>query len=100
MQSSKQQQQQQQQQPDCETGTFPIERRGALPRATRLHAPSSGLATRPRFPYLGSMTAEAGAPAHPPITRTQVAAAVMGNALEFYDFTTYTIFAVDIGKAF
>jgi MFS family permease len=29
-----------------------------------------------------------------------VAAAVMGNALEFYDFTTYTIFAVDIGKAF
>ena len=24
----------------------------------------------------------------------------MGNALEFYDFTTYTIFAVDIGKAF
>ncbi len=24
----------------------------------------------------------------------------MGNGLEFYDFTTYTIFAVDIGKAF
>ena len=37
---------------------------------------------------------------HPPITGRQVAAAVMGNALEFYDFTTYTIFAVDIGKAF
>jgi MHS family citrate/tricarballylate:H+ symporter-like MFS transporter len=46
------------------------------------------------------MTAAATAPHHPPITRTQVAAAVMGNALEFYDFTTYTIFAVDIGKAF
>jgi MHS family citrate/tricarballylate:H+ symporter-like MFS transporter len=37
---------------------------------------------------------------HPPITGRQVTAAVMGNALEFYDFTTYTIFAVDIGKAF
>jgi MHS family citrate/tricarballylate:H+ symporter-like MFS transporter len=37
---------------------------------------------------------------HPTITSRQVAAAVMGNALEFYDFTTYTIFAVDIGKAF
>ena len=47
------------------------------------------------------MTAEAVPPeTHPRITRTQVAAAVMGNALEFYDFTTYTIFAVDIGKAF
>jgi MFS transporter, MHS family, citrate/tricarballylate:H+ symporter len=47
------------------------------------------------------MTAEAVPPeTHPRITRTQVAAVVMGNALEFYDFTTYTIFAVDIGKAF
>jgi MHS family citrate/tricarballylate:H+ symporter-like MFS transporter len=59
-----------------------------------------GLATRRSFPYLGGMTATATAPIHPPISRTQVAAAVMGNALEFYDFTTYTIFAVDIGKAF
>ncbi|HLI65198.1 MAG TPA: MFS transporter [Caulobacteraceae bacterium] len=47
------------------------------------------------------MTAEAiPLESHPHITRTQVTAAVMGNALEFYDFTTYTIFAVDIGKAF
>jgi MHS family citrate/tricarballylate:H+ symporter-like MFS transporter len=46
------------------------------------------------------MTVEADPQAHPPITRTQVAAAVMGNALEFYDFTVYTVFAVDIGKAF
>jgi MHS family citrate/tricarballylate:H+ symporter-like MFS transporter len=38
--------------------------------------------------------------AHPPISRRQVAAAVIGNALEFYDFTTYTIFAVDIGACF
>ncbi len=37
------------------------------------------------------MTAEAVPPeTHPRITRTQVAAAVMGNALEFYDFTTCT----------
>ncbi|HLK23855.1 MAG TPA: MFS transporter [Caulobacteraceae bacterium] len=46
------------------------------------------------------MTASAASSEHPRITRTQVAAAVMGNGLEFYDFTTYTIFAVDIGKAF
>lgn len=45
-------------------------------------------------------SAPAEGAAHPPITRTQVTAAVMGNALEFYDFTTYTIFAVDIGQAF
>jgi hypothetical protein len=39
MQSSKQQQQQQQQ-PDCETGTLPIERRGASPRRRRADARS------------------------------------------------------------
>ncbi len=36
----------------------------------------------------------------PPIKRRHVTAAVIGNALEFYDFTTYTIFAVAIGHAF
>lgn len=35
-----------------------------------------------------------------PITRTHVAAAVLGNGLEFYDFTTYAFFAVQIGRAF
>ena len=35
-----------------------------------------------------------------PITRGQITAAVMGNALEFYDFTTYALFAVQIGKTF
>jgi len=44
--------------------------------------------------------AEAPNTTRTPITRTHVAAAVMGNALEFYDFTVYTVFAVDIGKAF
>ena len=34
------------------------------------------------------------------ISRRQITAAVIGNALEFYDFTTYTVFAVDIGHAF
>jgi MFS family permease len=39
--------------------------------------------------------------ATPPVIKTRhVAAAVIGNALEFYDFTTYTIFAVSIGHAF
>ena len=36
----------------------------------------------------------------PPISARQITAAVMGNALEFYDFTTYTLFAVQIGKTF
>ena len=34
------------------------------------------------------------------ITPRQVTAAVIGNALEFYDFTTYAYFAVQIGHAF
>jgi MFS family permease len=75
----------------------PIARLRAVVRQFR---GGEGLATGRRFPYLDGMTAAATAAHHPPITRTQVAAAVMGNALEFYDFTTYTIFAVDIGKAF
>jgi MFS family permease len=37
---------------------------------------------------------------HPAITPRQVTAAVIGNALEFYDFTTYAFFAVQIGHAF
>lgn len=36
----------------------------------------------------------------PPVSRTVVAAAVAGNAMEFFDFTTYAFFAVYIGKAF
>jgi MFS family permease len=36
----------------------------------------------------------------PIIKRRHVAAAVAGNALEFYDFTTYATFAVAIGHAF
>ncbi len=41
------------------------------------------------------------AAAEPPvIKRRHVTAAVVGNALEFYDFTTYAFFAVQIGHAF
>jgi len=41
------------------------------------------------------------AAAEPPlIKRRHVTAAVAGNALEFYDFTTYAFFAVQIGQAF
>ena len=36
----------------------------------------------------------------PEIRRRHVAAAMVGNALEFYDFTTYAFFAVQIGHAF
>lgn len=34
------------------------------------------------------------------LSRRHVAAAVIGNALEFYDFVTYAFFAVQIGQAF
>ncbi len=37
---------------------------------------------------------------YPPITIRQVAAAVAGNALEFYDFTIYATFASQIGASF
>lgn len=36
----------------------------------------------------------------PLIRRRHVTAAVIGNALEFYDFTTYAFFSVAIGQAF
>lgn len=36
----------------------------------------------------------------PPPSRSTVFACVLGNALEFYDFTTYTFFAVAIGRSF
>ncbi|HWA64170.1 MAG TPA: MFS transporter [Caulobacteraceae bacterium] len=44
-----------------------------------------------------AMAPEASAPS---VGRRQVAAAVVGNALEFYDFITYATFAVQIGRAF
>jgi len=34
------------------------------------------------------------------ITRRHIVAATLGNALEFYDFTTYAFFAIQIGHAF
>lgn len=40
------------------------------------------------------------ATAAPSISRKSVAAAVAGNALEFYDFVIYAYFAIYIGKAF
>ncbi len=35
-----------------------------------------------------------------PIAKRHVTAAVVGNALEFYDFTTYAFFAAQIGRSF
>jgi MHS family citrate/tricarballylate:H+ symporter-like MFS transporter len=34
-----------------------------------------------------------------PLTKRQIAAVTAGNALEFYDFVTYTFFATQIGRA-
>lgn len=41
-----------------------------------------------------------GQTAHPALDRKAVGAVVLGNALEFYDFTLYAFFAVPIGAAF
>ena len=38
--------------------------------------------------------------AEPPLRKRHLAAAVVGNALEFYDFTTYAYFAIQIGDTF
>ena len=40
-----------------------------------------------------------GADRGPTLTKSQVAAVTAGNALEFYDFVTYTFFATQIGHA-
>ena len=42
----------------------------------------------------------ATAAVHPSAPGRQIAAAVVGNALEFYDFTTYALFAVALGHTF
>jgi MFS family permease len=39
-------------------------------------------------------------PGLPGLKRRHIAAATLGNALEFYDFLTYTFFAIQIGHAF
>lgn len=46
------------------------------------------------------MTMTATTPGHPALNRKAVGAVVLGNALEFYDFTLYAFFAVPIGAAF
>ncbi len=43
---------------------------------------------------------QAAGTAHPKLESKAVAAVVLGNALEFYDFTIYAFFAVPIGEAF
>ncbi len=45
-------------------------------------------------------TAPPASPAHPALNRKAVGAVVLGNALEFYDFTVYAFFAKPIGEAF
>jgi len=45
------------------------------------------------------MTADASS-SSPVLKRRHIAAATLGNALEFYDFVTYAFFAIQIGHAF
>jgi MHS family citrate/tricarballylate:H+ symporter-like MFS transporter len=49
---------------------------------------------------MAGSTAESSSAAPPPIQRRHVAAAVVGNWLEFYDFTVYAYFSKQIGHAF
>lgn len=50
---------------------------------------------------MSTMTIDSPAEGAPPVAPTKlVAATVAGNALEFYDFVTYSFFAVYIGQAF
>lgn len=42
----------------------------------------------------------AASDAVPAVTRRQITAAVIGNALEFYDFTTYALFSIQISRTF
>jgi MFS family permease len=46
------------------------------------------------------MTVSPATQDHPPLERRAVAAVILGNALEFYDFTTYAFFATSIGETF
>ena len=41
-----------------------------------------------------------GGAVRPALTSRHVAAATIGNALEFYDFLTYAFFSIQIGRAF
>lgn len=43
---------------------------------------------------------DVGAPQPLHLKRSHIAAAIIGNALEFYDFTTYAYFATQIGQTF
>ncbi len=51
-------------------------------------------------PEIGQPLADSHLALHGRVSRKVVAATVIGNALEFYDFVTYAFFAVYIGKAF
>lgn len=46
------------------------------------------------------MEATQTSPRLPALKRRHIAAATLGNALEFYDFLTYSFFAIQIGHAF
>ena len=72
------------------------------------HADASGRdlcthhgAGRPTVGWQGDrLSAAPDSPSYSPIRPRDVAAAVVGNALEFYDFTIYAFFAVQIGHSF
>src|SRR5882724_11495839 len=51
-------------------------------------------------PFSGDTLPDIATTEPPRIRRRHVTAAVIGNALEFYDFTIYAFFSVSIGQAF
>ena len=52
------------------------------------------------MPAVGAEDANVPVPAASPAKRRHIFAATLGNALEFYDFITYSFFAIQIGHAF
>ncbi len=49
---------------------------------------------------VGTAPIPSAAPTPPVLARRYIAAATIGNALEFYDFITYAFFSIQIGHAF
>src|ERR1700754_4730780 len=62
---------------------------------------SSCETTTKSYTRMGQVTEDfASLPEKVPVKRRHIAAATIGNALEFYDFLIYTFFSIQIGHAF
>ena len=76
---------------------FPLRHAGLDPASTFFTA----VERKGGFPLCAGMTIGGlvGSEGRSPLTGKQIAAVAAGNALEFYDFVTYSFFAVQIGRS-